>query len=237
LYSKAPPIKTAPRYRPRTSKVETIIYTQLLSNFPFCNLKQYSSETKQTIKGATDQLHHNGALPPQNPHQLRKLDRDSPIHHHVDLRKYEFFDNQTTQTTPKANITPGEHNTTDPATAQTPRRRRPDLSTFFSALSEITPAPDHRPHAVPVPGDVSAAFYSLAEALEMMRREADSAPADAQQEGTETAPSDTGRDLLTTMIQSLLAQADTPPREVEGVNEEFCDSKHFPFGLTWESFF
>ncbi|KAJ5583360.1 Zinc finger RING-type [Penicillium sp. DV-2018c] len=112
-----------------------------------------------------------------------------------------------------------EHNTTDPSTAQTPRRRRPDLSTFFSALSEITPAPDHRPHAVPVPGDVSAAFYSLAEALEMMRRDADSAPADAQEEGTgtETASSDTGRDLLTTMIQSLLAQADTPPREVEGV--------------------
>ncbi|KAJ5550077.1 Zinc finger RING-type [Penicillium sp. DV-2018c] len=118
-----------------------------------------------------------------------------------------------------------EHNTTDPSTAQTPRRRRPDLSTFFSALSEITPAPDHRPHAVPVPGDVSAAFYSLAEALEMMRRDADSAPADAQEEGTgtETASSDTGRDLLTTMIQSLLAQADTPPREVEGVSEEFCD--------------
>ncbi|KAJ5328012.1 uncharacterized protein N7506_000492 [Penicillium brevicompactum] len=113
-----------------------------------------------------------------------------------------------------------EHNTSDPSTAQTPRRRRPDLSTFFSALSEITPAPDHRPHAVPVPGDVSAAFYSLAEALEMMRRDTDStteAP-EASDAGT-----DNGRDLLSTMIQSLLAQADTPPREVEGVSEEFCD--------------
>ncbi|CDM35201.1 hypothetical protein DTO012A8_5359 [Penicillium roqueforti] len=113
-----------------------------------------------------------------------------------------------------------EHNTTDPSTAPTARRRRPDLSTFFSTLSQITPAPDHRPHAVPVPGDVSAAFFSLAEALDMMRREADSAPRPDAQEGTD---SDTGRDLLTTMIQSLLAQADMPPRKVEGVDEEFCD--------------
>ncbi|KGO58830.1 Zinc finger, RING-type [Penicillium expansum] len=117
-----------------------------------------------------------------------------------------------------------EHNTTDPSTATNARRCRPDLSTFFSTLSQITPAPDHRPHAVPVPGDVSAAFFSLAEALDMMRREADSAPHPDAQEGTDNADSDTGRDLLTTMIQSLLAQADTPPREVEGVDEEFCDT-------------
>lgn len=32
-------------------------------------------------------------------------------------------------------------------------------------------------------------------------------------------------DLLTRMIQTLLSEADTPPREVEGVSEEFCDSK------------
>ncbi|OQE88400.1 hypothetical protein PENNAL_c0017G06042 [Penicillium nalgiovense] len=122
-----------------------------------------------------------------------------------------------------------EHNTTDPSTAPSARRRRPDLSTFFSTLSQITPAPDHRPHAVPVPGDVSAAFFSLAEALDMMRRETDSGPQPGAQEGTDNADSDTGRDLLTTMIQSLLAQADTPPREVEGVDEEFCDSKkHSP---------
>ncbi|KAJ5671808.1 hypothetical protein N7507_000935 [Penicillium longicatenatum] len=108
-----------------------------------------------------------------------------------------------------------EHGTADPATnpQSTTRRRRPDLSTFFSTLSEISPDPDHpdhRPHAVPVPGDVSAAFYSLAEAFEVMRR-------DAATEGTD------GEDLLTQMIQNLLSQADMPPREVEGVSEEFCD--------------
>ena len=63
----------------------------------------------------------------------------------------------------------------------------------------------------------------------MMRREADSAPHPDAQEGTDNTDSETGRDLLTTMIQSLLAQADMPPREVEGVDEEFCDSKkHSP---------
>lgn len=34
-----------------------------------------------------------------------------------------------------------------------------------------------------------------------------------------------GDDLLNQMIQSLLSEADTPPREVEGVSDEFCDSK------------
>ncbi|KAJ5899452.1 hypothetical protein N7495_004196 [Penicillium taxi] len=110
-----------------------------------------------------------------------------------------------------------EHNTTEPSAASQPgRRRRPDLSTFFATLSEITPGPDSRPHAVPVPGDVSAAFFSLAEALEVMRREA---PEGTATEGT----TQDSEGLLTQMIQTLLSEADTPPRQVEGVSEEFCD--------------
>jgi hypothetical protein len=69
-----------------------------------------------------------------------------------------------------------------------------------------------------VPGDVSAAFYSLAEAFEVMRRQA----ADLASDRGEGADGD---DLLNQMIQSLLSEADTPPREVEGVSDEFCDSK------------
>ncbi|ODM17518.1 hypothetical protein SI65_07193 [Aspergillus cristatus] len=116
-----------------------------------------------------------------------------------------------------------EHNTTDPSTTPSTahRRRRPDLSTFFATLSEISnpEASRHRQHAVPVPGDISAAFYSLAEALEVMRREGgDVGTSAGVQEGGQG-----GEDLLTTMIQSLLSEADTPPREVEGVSEEFCD--------------
>lgn len=102
---------------------------------------------------------------------------------------------------------------------QSPRRRRPDLSTFFATLSEITPGPDHRPHAIPPPGDVSAAFYSLAEAFEVMRRDAANLAEQAREDGEDA------EDLLTRMIQTLLHDADMPPREVEGVTEEFCDSK------------
>ena len=81
---------------------------------------------------------------------------------------------------------------------------------------------------MPVPGDISAAFYSLAEALEMMRRDAGTEPHTHAQAGTDSNGTDHGHDLLTTMIQSLLSQADTPPREVKGVSEEFCDSKMSP---------
>ena len=77
---------------------------------------------------------------------------------------------------------------------------------------------------------MSAAFYSLAEAFEVMRRQVSG----AMEEGAVSALSAEGDeqhsdDLLTQMIQSLLSEADTPPREVEGVSEEFCDSKQAPF--------
>ncbi|KAL4769527.1 hypothetical protein BDW60DRAFT_97760 [Aspergillus nidulans var. acristatus] len=132
-----------------------------------------------------------------------------------------------------------EHNlTSDPSTPQSQsatRRRRPDLSTFFATLSEITPDESRsRPHAVPVPGDVSAAFYSLAEALNIMRREGGGGDAGATGPAGDIGSFPTlnpdgtpirvhGDDLLAQMIQTLLRDAETPPKEVEGVNEEFCD--------------
>lgn len=73
---------------------------------------------------------------------------------------------------------------------------------------------------------MSAAFYSLAEALEMMRRETGNV--EAQPEGEGNASSGGTDDLLTTMIQNLLNGAEEPPREVEGVSEEFCDSEFPP---------
>jgi len=87
-------------------------------------------------------------------------------------------------------------------------QRRPDLSTFFSTLSEITPeSPSSRTreHAVPVPGDVSAAFRSLAEAFGVMRRDVDGE----------------GGELLDSMIDTLMHSAERPPKEVEGVDEEY----------------
>ena len=101
---------------------------------------------------------------------------------------------------------PAEH-VTDPPTQNT-QQRRPDLSTFFSTLAEITPQPPSsrtREHAVPIPGDVSAAFRSLAEAFGVMRSDNDNATSE----------------LLDSMIGALMESAEVPPKEVEGVNEEY----------------
>ncbi|GAD97564.1 conserved hypothetical protein [Paecilomyces variotii No. 5] len=116
-----------------------------------------------------------------------------------------------------------EHNTTDTSSQATSRPRRPDLSTFFSTLNEITPNPAEsrtRQYAVPVPGDVSAAFRTLAEAFDVMRREHDIGDHGnpATGEGQEDSSG-----LLSQMIQTLLQQAETPPREVEGASEQFCE--------------
>ncbi|KAL1997522.1 hypothetical protein VTN49DRAFT_53 [Thermomyces lanuginosus] len=109
-----------------------------------------------------------------------------------------------------------EHNTENPETAaQQPRRRRPDLSTFFATLSEISTSETRtREHAVPIPRDVSAAFRTLADAFEIMRRENEITG--SEEEG--------GQSLIDRMIEALLQGAEAPPREIEGVDEEFCDA-------------
>lgn len=78
----------------------------------------------------------------------------------------------------------------------------------MSLLHEITPErPENRSRegAVPVPGDVSAAFRSLAEAFQLMQRDNDNADSD----------------LLENMIEALMSQAEQPPKEVKGVDEEY----------------
>lgn len=57
----------------------------------------------------------------------------------------------------------------------------------------------------------------------MMRREGGTAGTGTGAEGEEE-----GADVLTQMIQTLLRDADMPPREVEGVKEEFCDGSFAP---------
>ncbi|KAL2821997.1 hypothetical protein BJX63DRAFT_178117 [Aspergillus granulosus] len=138
-----------------------------------------------------------------------------------------------------------EHSTTDPSNpSQTRSSRRPDLSTFFSTLSEISPD-EHRSRrgAVPPPGDVSAVYYSLAEALSALRLnggfpitannitelQAEMAAARAaalnnpvMSEATGLPTEEHGRDLLREMVETLLQNAESPPEEVEGVSEEFC---------------
>ena len=58
-----------------------------------------------------------------------------------------------------------------------------------------------------------------------MRRDADTG-GHGNEQGQEE-----GADVLSQMIRTLLADADTPPKEVEGVSEEFCDSMPPPFSL------
>ncbi|KAI5295557.1 hypothetical protein KEM52_001016, partial [Ascosphaera acerosa] len=130
-------------------------------------------------------------------------------------------------------------NTTSTPPPSTIRSRRPDLSSFFARLNEISLPDDRaRPHAVPVPGDVSATFRTLAEALNVMRRthETDNgagaetdAATDARgfpvHDGTDTPIDSSGQaGLISQMIAALLETAEEPPREVRGVSEEFIDT-------------
>lgn len=82
------------------------------------------------------------------------------------------------------------------------------MSSLYSLISEITPErPEQRTrqHAVPVPGDVSAAFRGLAEAFQVMQRDNENADSD----------------LLQELISNLLSTAERPPTEVKGVDEEY----------------
>lgn len=99
------------------------------------------------------------------------------------------------------------------------------MSTFFSHLSSISPdasEPRVRAGAVPVPGDISAAFRSLAEVFEVMRQDHEGG-AGFTHDSTDhpLAAGELGDDLLSNMISALLQNADTPPSDVQGVSEEF----------------
>ncbi|EGC49298.1 conserved hypothetical protein [Histoplasma capsulatum var. duboisii H88] len=134
-------------------------------------------------------------------------------------------------TTPANNN--NNNNANDPSNPH-PQPRRPDLSSFFATLQEITPNPSEirtRPYAVPVPGDISAAYRSLAEALNIMRHQTgdNGFPVhDGRDEGlgdvAENEDATGGVGLLSSMIGLLLREAEMPPREVEGVGESFCDA-------------
>ncbi|KAI4124345.1 MAG: hypothetical protein LQ347_005781 [Umbilicaria vellea] len=66
----------------------------------------------------------------------------------------------------------------------------------------------HNANAVPIPGDVSAAFRTLADAFERMRQD---------------GGGDSG--LLDSLVESLMADAEMPPREVKGVPDSFLDDR------------
>ncbi|KAK5004889.1 hypothetical protein LTR28_008357, partial [Elasticomyces elasticus] len=87
------------------------------------------------------------------------------------------------------------------------------LSTFFSTLDLVDTSGDRQPqnaHSLPLPGDISAAFRTLADAFGMMR-------------GGDHAQADSSNELLSTLVESLMQSAEHPPREVEGVPDSFLE--------------
>nr|OQO29369.1 hypothetical protein B0A51_03151 [Rachicladosporium sp. CCFEE 5018] len=104
-----------------------------------------------------------------------------------------------------------EHGIKPPTTPQPPPRR-PDLSTFFSALSQVDTSGSRQPqnaNSIPLPTDVSAAYRLLANAFDMMRGGGSSAS---------NLPHD---ELMESLISSLMENAEHPPTEVQGVPDEF----------------
>ncbi|KAL2262738.1 hypothetical protein VTK26DRAFT_276 [Humicola hyalothermophila] len=110
-----------------------------------------------------------------------------------------------------------EHNI-KPTTA--PRRRRQiDMSTFNAHLHNISPetsstaAPSdshrhHNPHAVPNPADASALFRLIQDQMGTL---------------ASTAPTEANRSFLASLVEALEADVARPPREMEGVTQEFVD--------------
>ncbi|KAL8742865.1 MAG: hypothetical protein Q9190_004728, partial [Brigantiaea leucoxantha] len=101
-----------------------------------------------------------------------------------------------------------EHNIPSPppqSQSQSHQRvHRPDLSTFFSTLDLVSTADTQNAHATPMPADMRAVFLTLSDAFRSMRNES-------------------GGGLLDVLIESLEADAERPPREVQGVSDGFLD--------------
>ncbi|KAL1304096.1 hypothetical protein AAFC00_000531 [Neodothiora populina] len=112
-----------------------------------------------------------------------------------------------------------EHNiTAERADASSSTRRHmPDLDTFFSRLDQVdttgTRVPQNH-NSVPTPGDVSATFRLLADAYAVMLRDEGANPVTATG-GNEN--------LLVQLVEQLRDTAEHPPRELQGVPDEFLD--------------
>ncbi|KAF1823610.1 uncharacterized protein K489DRAFT_394158 [Dissoconium aciculare CBS 342.82] len=88
--------------------------------------------------------------------------------------------------------------------------RRPDLATFFSTLELVDTSGNRQPqniNSVPLPQDISAAYRNLANAFNTMTRPAD----------------DPNTALLDQLVEQLMASAEHPPSQVDGVSDEFLE--------------
>ncbi|KAL9579596.1 MAG: hypothetical protein Q9212_005020 [Teloschistes hypoglaucus] len=97
-----------------------------------------------------------------------------------------------------------EHNIPKNEQAASQHTRRPDLSTFFSNLELVNTSNTQNSNATPMPADMRAVFITLSDAFRSMRSQG-------------------GGALLDILIESLEAEAEAPPREVEGISDSFLD--------------
>lgn len=104
------------------------------------------------------------------------------------------------------NIIPVEHNIPKNEQTASQHTRRPDLSTFFSNLELVNTSNTQNSNATPMPADMRAVFITLSDAFRSMRSQG-------------------GGALLDILIESLEADAEAPPREVEGVSDAYLDGE------------
>ncbi|KAL9000678.1 MAG: hypothetical protein Q9169_000714 [Polycauliona sp. 2 TL-2023] len=97
-----------------------------------------------------------------------------------------------------------EHNIPKSDATPPQHTRRPDLSTFFSNLELVNTSTTQNSNATPMPADMRAVYITLSDAFRSMRQ-------------------DGGGNLLDSLIETLEADADSPPREVKGVSDDFLD--------------
>ena len=74
-------------------------------------------------------------------------------------------------------------------------------------------------HAVPLPENVAALYRNLANAFEMMRGGTDE-PTQQNHDGPTQQNHD---ELLASLVEELMRNADDPPTEVKGVPDSFLD--------------
>ncbi|KAL2132105.1 hypothetical protein VTI74DRAFT_4228 [Chaetomium olivicolor] len=115
-----------------------------------------------------------------------------------------------------------EHNI-KPTSSSTRRRRQVDMSTFTAHLHNLLPdsssassnnharphhEPHNNPHAVPNPSDTSALFRLLQDQMGTL---------------ASTAPTESNRAFLQSLVEVLELDVAHPPKQIEGVTQEFLD--------------
>ncbi|KAK4185565.1 hypothetical protein QBC35DRAFT_503388 [Podospora australis] len=103
-----------------------------------------------------------------------------------------------------------EHNI-KPTSTPRPHRRRPDMSTFdahLRTLSSPSSVQHNNPHAVPNPVDTAAAFRLIQDQFGTLASD---------------APTESNRDFLLSLVEALDLDVAHPPREIEGVSQEYLD--------------